>query len=295
MPFLAQRGETGASGFTAADARAYGCQRWCQFLRAQATLLLVVAVCFALSPSAAALSICADPDYLPYSNRAGEGFENKVAVVVARALGESVEYTWASYRGHGGFPQFLSSTLDRKKCDVVMNIPYGSREELTTRPYYISSYVFVFPKSKNYQISSMDSPALKQLRIGFERATPAQEAVKVRGLFPKAVGFDVADDPQESPAVTLKALTSGKIDVLITWQPSIGAFLRNYPSLEVVPIPNTRTLGAPEQYSFPMSMAVRSGNQAMKDKLDRVIEQHGPALTSVLNRAGVKSFSPEEK
>src|SRR5580700_6393824 len=92
-----------------------------------------------LSPPANALSVCADPDYLPYSNRAGAGFENKIAVAVAAALGEKVEYTWASQRGHGGFPQFLSSTLDAKKCDVVMSLPYASREELTTQPYYISS------------------------------------------------------------------------------------------------------------------------------------------------------------
>src|SRR6202165_5959190 len=128
---------------------------------------------FLLSVPAAALSVCADPNYLPYSNRAGEGFENKianaVANAVANALRESIDYTWASYRGHGGFPQFLSSTLDAKKCDVVMDIPYGSREELTTRPYYISSYVFVFDKSKNYNITSMDSPVLKRLKVGFER------------------------------------------------------------------------------------------------------------------------------
>src|SRR3984957_12327727 len=118
----------------------------------------VLAYSWALYPSPAkALAVCADPDYLPYSNRAGEGFENKIAVAVAKALGESVEYTWASHRGHGGFTQFLSSTLDAKKCDVVMSIPYGSREELTTRPYYISSYVFVFDKSKKFDITSMDS------------------------------------------------------------------------------------------------------------------------------------------
>jgi mxaJ protein len=241
------------------------------------------------------LSVCADPDYLPYSNRSGEGFENKVAAVVAKALGEPLAYTWASYRGQGGFPQFLSSTLDAKKCDVVMSIPYGSREELTTRPYYISSYVFVFPKSKHYSLSNMDSPALKGLRIGFERDTPAEEAVKLRGMIPKAVSFDIADSPEESPATMLKALTSGRIDVLITWQPSIGLFLRNYSSLEVTPIPNTRTLGGPEQFSFPMSMAVRTGDQMLKEKLDNVIEKHGPELESVLSRAGVRLFVPQEK
>src|SRR5438876_960269 len=144
---------------------------------------------------AEALRVCADPDYLPYSNRAGEGFENKIAKTVAKALGETVEYTWASTRGHGGFTQFLSTTIDAKKCDVVMSIPYGSRDELTTRPYYISSYVFVFDKAKNYGITSMDSPVLKRLKIGFERDTPAEDALKMRGMVPgSVVPFDISDE-----------------------------------------------------------------------------------------------------
>ena len=164
---------------------------------------------------AQALSVCADPDYLPYSNRAGAGFENKIAEAVAKALGETVEYTWASHRGHGGFPQFLSSTLDAKKCDVVMSIPYASREELTTRPYYISSYVFVFDKSKKYDITSMDSPVLKRVKVGFERETPAEDALKMRGMIPAAMAFDVATDERPSRRRSmLDALNSGKIDVL---------------------------------------------------------------------------------
>lgn len=257
-----------------------------------AVLALSLAICAAPGK---ALSVCADPDYLPYSNRAAEGFENKVAEAVAKAMGEKVTYTWASYRGQGGFPQFLATTLDAKKCDVVMSLPYGSREELTTRPYYVSSYVFVFPKSRNYAISSMDSPALKQLRIGFEHDTPAEEAVKLRGMVPKSMGFDIGESPEESPAVMLKALVGGKIDVLITWQPSIGAFLRNYPNLAVVPVPNARTLGAPERYLFPMSMAVRTGDQAMRNKLDSVIEKHQAELEGVLTRSGVQLFTGRER
>src|SRR5579862_3215250 len=192
---------------------------------------------FAATATAEALRVCADPDYLPYSNRAGAGFENKIAEAVAKALGDTIEYTWASYRGRGGFPQFLSSTLDANRCDVVMNIPYGSRDELTTRPYYVSSYVFVFDKSKKYDIASMDSPVLKRVKIGFERETPAEDALKMRGLIPAAMAFDIAEDSDQSPAVMLEALKTGKIDVLITWQPAIGAFLRDAPNLTVVAVP----------------------------------------------------------
>lgn len=258
-------------------------------------LVIASAVSFLLAAPANALRVCADPDFLPYSNRAQEGFENKIAGTVAKLLGESLDYTWASYRGHGGFPQFLSSTLDAKKCDVVMSIPYGSREELTTRPYYVSSYVFVFSKSKNYNIASMDSPALKRLRVGFERDTPAEDGLKMRGMIPGAVtAYDVSADSGESPASMLNALKSGQIDVLITWQPAISIFLRAYPELEIVAVPNGRTLGAPEQYAFPMSMAVREGDEGLKQRLDDVIEKHRAELTAVLAENGVLLYTPRQ-
>jgi mxaJ protein len=254
---------------------------------------LAIAGIWSLFPvPARALGVCADPDYLPYSNRAGEGFENKIAAAVAKALGEKVEYTWASSRGHGGFPQFLSSTLDARKCSVIMNIPYGSREELTTRPYYISSYVFVYAKNK-FRIDGMDSAALKGVRIGFERDTPAEQAVKLRGLLPKSVAFDVGEEDGKSPAAMLDALKKGDIDVLITWQPAIGAFLRAYPNFEVVVVPNERALGPPEQFSFPMSMGVRTNDEALKKRLDDVIEKHQAELTSILTGSGVKLFTPQ--
>jgi mxaJ protein len=261
--------------------------------RSVAVPLAIAGLWYVFPSPARALAVCADPDYLPYSNRAGEGFENKIAAAVAKALGEKVEYTWASLRGHGGFPQFLSETLDAKKCAVVMNIPYGSREELTTRPYYISSYVFVFGRNKNFRITSMDSPVLKGIKVGFERDTPAEQAVKMRGLLPRSVAFNVGEEDGKSPSTMLDALKKGDIDVLITWQPAIGAFLRAYPNFEVVVVPNERALGPPEQYSFPMSMGVRTGDDGLKKRLDDVIEKHQAELTSILTGSGVKLFTPQ--
>jgi mxaJ protein len=265
-------------------------------MRSTSMLMQVLAVAaglgvFTFSAAAEGLRVCADPDYLPYSNRAGQGFENKIADAVSKALGETLEYTWASYRAGGGFPQFLASTLDAHKCDVVVDIPYGSREELTTRPYYISSYVFVFKKAKHYDVRSMDSSVLLQVKVGFERDTPVENGIKMRGMIPRAVAFDVGDNDGESPESMLKAVESGQVDVMITWQPAIGGFLHNYPDLEVVPVPNDRTLGAPEQYSFPMSLGVREGDEARKKQLDEVIAQRQSELASILEESGVKLYT----
>src|ERR1700712_763754 len=82
-----------------------------------------------------ALRFCADPNYLPFSNTAGEGFENKIAAVLAKSMGRQAEYVWAIYRGQGGFPNFLADNLEKHRCDVIMNLPYGDGEAGFTDPY----------------------------------------------------------------------------------------------------------------------------------------------------------------
>jgi mxaJ protein len=93
----------------------------------------------------------------------------------------------------------------------------------------------------------------------------------------------------------LSALKNGQIDVLITWQPAIGAFLGAYPGLQVVAVPNERALGPPERFAFPMAMGVREGNEALRKKLDDVIEKQQAELTSILTKHGVMLFAPRQE
>src|SRR6266436_1994733 len=219
------------------------------------------------------LRVCADPDYMPFSNRAGEGFENKIAELTAKTLGAQLVYTWASNRGAGGFGEFLSRNLDAGKCDAVMDMPYGSQEELTTDPYYMSSYVFISKKTKSYDLQNMDSPVLRKVKIGFERDTPPEDGLKIRDLLSSAEAFSVGDTANVSPASMLQAVQDGRVDVMITWEPAVGWFLRSYADLVVTRVPNSRTTGGPEQYLFSMSMAVRKSDEALKKQLDRVIAE----------------------
>jgi mxaJ protein len=266
------------------------------------SLFKTLAVALALVPSAFApagaaaadLRICADPNYLPFSNRAGTGFENQIAAYVAKAMGRKLVYVWADTRGPGGFDQFVHETLDKNKCDAVMDVPYASNNVLTTHPYYVSSYVFIFPKSKHYDITSMDSDDLKHAKIGFEADTPAENGLKIRTLILHGVPFDSADDAAGSPAEMLDALKTGRITVAVTWEPAVGMFLKSRPALEVVAVPNSRSQGSPEQYAFPMAMGARNGDEAMRDRLNRVIDAHAAELTAILARNGVKLFKPSD-
>jgi mxaJ protein len=242
----------------------------------------------AAGAAAAPLRVCADPDYMPFSNQAGQGFENQVAAFVAKALGRPLEYHWASYRGHGGFSNFLAENLDAGKCDVVMDLPYGDVEEGYTQPYYISSYVFV--TKKGTELRSMRSPQLQTMKIGFEEDTPPELPLKALGLLDNAVPFHVADDPNASPRSMLEAVKDGKIGVMITWEPAIGYFLKDFPDLTIAQVPSFQQgPGLPaERFTFAMAMGVREHDTALKNALDGVIKAHKAQLDAILARYDVK-------
>jgi mxaJ protein len=234
--------------------------------------------------------VCADPDYMPFSNRASEGFENKIAELAAKNLNAKLIEVWATTRGPGGFSEFLARNLDAGKCDAIMDMPYGAQEELTTDPYYISSYVFISLKPRSYDIENMDSPILRKLKIGFERDTPPEDGLKVRDLLSQAVPFSVGDTENLSPVTMLRAVRDGTVDLMITWEPAVGWFLHDYPDLVVSRVPNARTSGAPEQYLFPMSMAVRKGDAGLKKNLDSLIARRKDALQEILQQFNVRLY-----
>lgn len=236
------------------------------------------------------LKVCADPNYMPYSNRLGQGFENKVAQLVGHALGRPVQYVWASYRQQGGFENFLALNLDRHRCDMIMNLPYGDYEETFTKPYYGSTYVFVYKKSKHYDLSAgMNSPILSHIKIGFEAGTPPEAGLKMRGLIMSAVPFHTASSSSLSPKGPLEAVEDGKVDVLITWEPAVGYFVRkDFPNLTMTRVPNTVTFGAPERYLFFMSMGVAKGETALKRQLDEVIRTHKAQIQRIMNAYDVR-------
>ena len=94
------------------------------------------AVLLAANPAAGAreLRFCADPNNLPFSDRSGGGFENRIAAVVASELGATPEFVWApQWRG------FLRKGLNAGLCDVVAGVPFGLERVRTTRPYYRST------------------------------------------------------------------------------------------------------------------------------------------------------------
>ena len=238
------------------------------------------------------LRVCADPNNLPFSNRRLEGFENKVAQLIAEEMHATVRYTWHPQRRG-----FIRDTLAANACDLVVGVPSGYALVLSTKPYYRSTYVFVSPTRRNFQLRSFDDPVLRRLKIGVEEVgsdggnTPPAHALARRGLAGSIVGFKLWDvESVESPhGKIIDAVTSGAIDVAIVWGPFGGYFAKRHPagSLEVVPVAPASSDPPSIPFAYDMSMGVRPGDTAFKTELEAILDRRRGEIERILEQYGV--------
>src|SRR5438270_1752575 len=181
------------------------------------------------------LRVCADPRNLPFSNEAGEGFENKLAEMLAQKLGKSLAYTF--YPGATGF---IRNTLNAHKCDVVMGYPQGDDFVQPTNPYYRTAYILIARKDAGLEgIESLEDPRLRGKKIGIIAGTPPATNLAVNGLLPSIHSYPLVIDTRfdSSTDKMFKDLQAGDINVAILWGPIGGYFVKNSTAdLNVVPL-----------------------------------------------------------
>ena len=234
--------------------------------------------------------VCADPENLPFSNRQLQGFENKIADLIARELGTSPSYVWWGQR-RGFIRNTMNATLKDAQCEVMISVPEGYDLVRPTRPYYRSTYVFVYPKSKGLSIRSLDDGNLKKLKIGVHLLgddyanPPPVHALAQRGIVDNVVGFDTFYSSQNPPSRIVDALAAGKIDIAIVWGPAVGDFVVHQKvPLEMVPVPGGK---ADLPFAFNMSMGVKPGNEALRKELEQVLIRKQADIRAVLKAYGV--------
>jgi mxaJ protein len=241
------------------------------------------------SKAAREFRVCSDPNNLPFSSRRGEGFENRLAQLIAAELDATVHYTWWPQRRG-----FIRNTLAAGKCDFIMGMPQGSEQVLTTIPYYRSSYVFVYRKDRGLNIRSLDDPALRTLRIGVQLVgddyanTPPVHALSRRGIVGNLVGYSVFGDYSQDnpPARVMDAVLAREVDLAIVWGPLAGYFAKRSGELEIVPVtPAEDPPGL--RFTFDISLGLRPGDQARKRELESVLRKKRDEIAGLLQEFGV--------
>jgi len=243
----------------------------------------------AVGADARELRVCADPNNLPFSDERGEGFENKIAELIANELGARLSYSWwAQRRG------FLRNTLNAGECDLVTSTTNGIEMLSTTRPIYRSGFVFV-TREDGPKISSLDDPILRKLKIGIQLVgldgsnPPPAEALAKRGIVDNVTGYMIYGDYREdAPASNImKAVANGDIDVAVVWGPLAGYFA----SRESVPLRLsfvTPQIDGPRlPMAFDANMGVRRGDRALLEDVNSALAKLKPQIDAILADYGV--------
>lgn len=257
------------------------------------SLLLVSLLILALSPNiraAETLKVCAEANNLPFSNDKGEGFENKIAELLAKDLKRPVAYTWQR-QGEG----FIRQTLGTGACDVVIGVPAQLEGVRTTKPYYRSTYAIVTRKDSHLDLRTYDDPAWRNLKIGLHTVgsdgsnSPPAHALGLHDLGNQVVGYTMwGSDGEAAPqGDVVKAVANGSIDVAIVWGPFAGYFAKPFRNRLVVrPAPVEAAL--PDQpFVWDIAAAVRRDDEDLQVKLDDSLQRQSARIEHILKNYGV--------
>jgi quinoprotein dehydrogenase-associated probable ABC transporter substrate-binding protein len=260
-------------------------------IRMLPALVCCVAACAQTPPAATAsqsatLRVCADPNNLPFSNAAGQGFENRLAQMLAQEMDAQLETVWAAQRRG-----FIRNNVNAGRCDVVMGVPADYELTLTTRPYYRSTYVFVTRADARWQPQGIDDPGLEKARIGVhvigsDNPPPAM-ALARRGIIDNVVGYSIYGDYRDPnpPAALIAAVAHRDIDVALAWGPLAGYFAqRSAEPLKLAPVPQ-QSAALPMQFSI--AIGVSRNQPALRDRLDALLARKQPEIEALLRDYGV--------
>src|SRR6184192_319573 len=237
------------------------------------------------------LRVCADPNNLPFSTDKGEGFENKLAELLADKLGKGLSYSW--------YPQatgFVRNTLAAHKCDVIMGVPQGDDLVQVTNPYYRTAYALVFKQGHGLDgVDTLGDLRLKGKRLGIVAGTPPGNNMAANGLMVNAKPYPLVIDTRvdSSAAAMMHDLAAGDIDVGILWGPIAGYYARRMnPTGTVVPLVKETT---GPRLAYRIAMGVRYSDQEWKRQLSRTIQESQPAINKLLLSFGVPLLDDSDR
>lgn len=237
------------------------------------------------------IRVCADPDNMPLSNQKGEGFEQKIAELIAKEWNAKVEYAWWPVRRG-----FFARALNGRYCDIAIQAPALFDMAGVTRPYFRSGYVFVTRKDSGLDIKSLADPRLKKLKIGVNllnsdaENTPPAMALSQYGVVGNLVGFSTFYTDTERPESIINAVADKTIDVAIVWGPLAGYFAkRSAVPLSVVPLAEKDSLSN-TPFRFNIGMGVRRRDRALRDSLQTVLDRKDPEIQAILKEYSIPMF-----
>ncbi|MFW5432013.1 MAG: quinoprotein dehydrogenase-associated putative ABC transporter substrate-binding protein [Methylophilaceae bacterium] len=254
-------------------------------------------------PSLDEFVVCTDPDNMPFSNNKQEGFEDKIAAVLAEDLDVPLKFMYAFNRFG-----FLRNTIKARRCDVLMGVPPDYDPVMTSKPYYRTGHVFVWRQESGYDITGWDSPDLKKGLVGTTDKSPTTVPLNDYGIIGNAKPYRIQRNLNKKSSLMIDDLEKGVIDVAVAWGPIGGYFAKQSKVPLVVRLaPEYEKINARGKTYWNMSIGVRHGEKKRmkmiqgaldrsKDKIQKILDDYGVLTVPVVEGDSImKTFKDNKR
>lgn len=255
-----------------------------------AAIAAIGGVSLGLSPAPLAASgpqvlrVCADPGNMPMSNTRREGYQNKIAELLADSIGAGVQYYWKPFIERG----LTRTTLDADQCDLMFDMPPDMERVLTTVPLYRTTFVLAYRKDSAYDFKSLDDERLKTMKLGVFQVSSARTALAEHGVKNNTVihflSYDADLVPEHQPGYQVQQVLNGELDAAAVWGPFAGWYV----SMKKQPLTlQPMNVLDDEPMEFSMSIAMRTRDKKLKAAIDDALVQNREAIRKILTDYGV--------
>lgn len=247
------------------------------------------------------LRICASNAEAPFSAADNSGFEDRIAIVLAQAMGRKPVFVRTDQPGI----YLVRDQLDKNNCDVVMGVDVGDERVLASKPYYRTGYVLVTKTDRNITASDWEDQQIKdQARFAVRFYSPAETMLKRIGRFEdnaaymySLVNFKSRRNQwvQVPGDRIVSEVASGEADVGIAFAPEVARYVKaSSTPLRITVI--TKDIDRPNDAPIPMhydqAIGVRKNDPELVKQINEALEKARPQIEQILTQEGIPLLEP---
>lgn len=242
------------------------------------------------------LRVCSSTEEPPYSTAESDGFENRLAAVLAKAMGRDLEEVFidkpAIYLVRDG--------IDKDLCDVVMGVDAADERVLTSRPYYRTGYAFVSKADKAFQGTrweDVDHPDMNRFSYRFH--SPAETILKYAGKYEANLPYTyslIDFKSRRNQYINVDAerlvgeVAAGEADMAIAFAPTVARYVKSSATpmrLALIENDIERSDGVVIELQYDQSVGVAKDNPELLKEVDDALDKARAEIQAILEDEGI--------
>lgn len=262
---------------------------------------LTLTVAGAPANAAEPLRICASTKEAPYSDAEAGGFENRIAVKLAEAMGREPRFVFSDK-----FAIYIvRDLLETGECDVVLGVDAGDARLATSMPIYRTGYVLVSREDKNFTSGDWeDIRDTRFSRFAVRFYTPAETILKYTGKWEDNAAYlyglinfksnrNTYNQVEASKLVT--EVASGQADLAIAFAPDVARYVKSSTvpvRMTLIEKPITRSDGKIIPLQYDQAIGVRKDDTALLEAINAALPKIRGDIETILAEEGIPLLPP---